>query len=119
VVARRDRVEDSHYKYKIAAPQGVESNPATQATGLSGFKQKAVLRRRKSISAIYICSPPPDDEDQFAEIYESPDSDKVIGHVHKGEKVEAAGEPTDHGGHDMLPIKPKGAVELDLFTRTS
>mmetsp|Transcript_108071 Transcript_108071/g.196688 ORF Transcript_108071/g.196688 Transcript_108071/m.196688 type:complete len:979 (+) Transcript_108071:132-3068(+) len=51
-----------------------------------------------------------------AEIYAKVDSSDVIGKVPRGEDLLVDGEPVEHGGTLMVPVKPEGAVKLELFT---
>ena len=49
------------------------------------------------------------------EIFASPTSDYVIGKLTKHQSVVAAGSVVDVDEYQMLPIKPRGAVQVDYL----
>merc|ERR1719482_2355979 len=68
------------------------------------------------VGTVLVCRPPSDEENRHADIYESATSEDIIGTIKEGEQVTAAGPPRKEEGYEaMLPIEPKGAVELSLF----
>merc|ERR1719482_1734387 len=68
------------------------------------------------VGTVLVCRPPSDEENRHADIYESATSEDIIGTIKEGEQVTAAGPPEKEEGYEaMLPIEPKGAVELSLF----
>ena len=76
----------------IPLRKSLSSNPTEAAAPMIGVRDGAI-----NTGTILVCTLPPDDRDQLADIYKSTTSHTIIGTVSEGDQVIAAGRPEDAG----------------------